>query len=100
MEVVEALGEAVERTAFRGAEISGVYVVDDGVLPPGVGVHAGAGPARTSQCLCQCEGRKGAGEKEEENSTGSLGHTLVLTMLRENLAWRNRWMFGGELGMR
>jgi hypothetical protein len=86
VEVVEALSEAVEGAAFGGAEVGGIHVVDDGVLPPGVGAHAGAGPARTGEGLCQCEGGKCAGEKEGEESAGSLGHTFVLKMLRENLA--------------
>jgi hypothetical protein len=51
MEVVEAFGEAVKGTTFRGTEVGGIYVVDDGVLPPGVGAHAGAGPARTGESL-------------------------------------------------
>jgi hypothetical protein len=77
VEIVEALGEAVEGAAFGGADVGGVYVVDDSVFPPGVGTHAGAGPTGTGEGLCRCGG-EGAGEKESEESGMSLGHTLVL----------------------
>ena len=89
MEVVEMLRDAAEGAAFGGAEVGGVNVVDDGVLPPRVRIHAGSGPARTGEGLCQCGGGKGAGEEEGEESAGSFGHTVVLEMLPENLAWRN-----------
>jgi hypothetical protein len=72
------LRDAAEGAAIGGAEVGGVNVVDDGVLPPRVRIHAGSGPARTSEGLCQCEGRKGAGEEEGEKSAGSFGHTVVL----------------------
>jgi hypothetical protein len=77
VEIVEALGEAVEGAAFGGAEVGGVYVVDDSVFPPGVGAHAGASPAGTGEGLCW-SGGEGAGEKESEESERSLGHTLLL----------------------
>ena len=51
LDVVEALGDAVERAAAGGAEVSGVYLVDDGVLPPKVDVHAGADPAGAGEGL-------------------------------------------------
>ena len=85
VEVVEALGDAAKGTAVGGAEVGGVNVVDDGVLPPGVRIHARSGPARTSKGLCRYEGGEGAGEEEGEKSAGSLGHTVVLEMLPENL---------------
>jgi len=50
VDVVEALGYAVEAAAwcvFVGGrvEVEGIHLVDDGVLPPDVGVDAGADPA-------------------------------------------------------
>jgi hypothetical protein len=56
VDVVETLGYAVEAAAggvFVGGrvEIERIHLVDDGVLPPDVGVHAGADPARASEGL-------------------------------------------------
>jgi hypothetical protein len=50
VDVVEALGDAVETAggwvvAGGRVEVDWVHLVDDGVLPPDVGVEAGAGPA-------------------------------------------------------
>jgi len=85
VEIVETLSYAVEATAVGGTEVGRVYVIDDGVLPPEVGAHSRADPARASEGLCRCDMAKGAGEKQREESEGGLGHTLVLEMLRENL---------------
>ena len=76
-EVVEALGYSVEATAAGGAEVGGIDVVDDGVLPPEVSGHSGADPAGTSESLCRRGRVKGAGEQDGEESEGSLGHTLL-----------------------
>jgi hypothetical protein len=85
--VVDTFGKATEWTAVGWAEVGRIYVVDDSVFPPRVGVHTGAGPARTGEGLGRREGSEGgAGEKKDEESAGSLGHTLLLEMLRENLA--------------
>src|ERR1700722_4068587 len=54
VEIVEALGEAVEGAAFGGTKVGGVYVVDDNVFPPRVGTHAGASPAGTGEGLSRC----------------------------------------------
>jgi hypothetical protein len=78
MDVVEALGDAVE-TAGRWVlvggrvEVEGIHLVDDGVLPPDVGVHAGAEPAGAGEGLGWCAWRieEGAGEAEGEESAGS-----------------------------
>ena len=51
LDVVEVLGDAVEAAAAGGAEVDGIYLVDDGVLPPDVRVDAGAGPAGACEDL-------------------------------------------------
>ncbi len=56
VDVIEMLGDAVETAACcgsinGGAEVEGVHLVDDGVLPPNVGVHAGTDPAWAGQGL-------------------------------------------------
>jgi hypothetical protein len=72
LDVVEALGDAVEAAAACGAEVDGIYLVDDGVLPPDVRVDAGADPARAGQCLGRgTRGeRAGTGQTESEESAG------------------------------
>lgn len=69
VDVVEMLGDAVEAAAAGGAEVDGVYLVDDGMLPPDVGADAGASPAGTGEDLsdgrrdertCQAEGEESA----------------------------------------
>ncbi len=78
VDVVEALGYAVETAGcgvFVGGrvEVEGVHLVDDGVLPPDVGVHAGAGPAGAGEGLggsARSE-QAGAGQAEGEESAGS-----------------------------
>jgi hypothetical protein len=42
-------------------EVEGVHLVDDGVLPPDVGVHAGAGPAGAGEGLGWSAWREHAG---------------------------------------
>src|SRR5262249_20193263 len=81
-DVVETLGHAVEAAACcrivrGGAEVHGGYVVDDGVVPPGIGAHAGADPAGTGQGLgCSaCEVQTTEGKTEcEESAASRLGH--------------------------
>ena len=43
--VIKMLDDTVKAAAFGGAEVDGVYLVDDRMLPPDVCVDAGAGPA-------------------------------------------------------
>ena len=70
MDVIEMLGNAVETAVFGGAEVDWIYLVDDGVLPPDVGAHAGAYPAGSGEGLRQ-DRRGDAGEAECEKSAGS-----------------------------
>ena len=51
MDVVEMQSDAVEGVASGGVEVDGVDLVDDGVLPPDVGVDAGADPAGAGEGL-------------------------------------------------
>jgi len=51
VDVVEALRDAVEAGAVVGVEVCGIYLIDDGVLPPEVGGDAGADPARAGESL-------------------------------------------------
>ena len=78
VDVVETLGNAVEAAGcwvFVGGrvEVERVYLVDDGMLPPDVGVHAGADPAWTGESLgvsARSEQAR-AGEAEGEESAES-----------------------------
>ena len=63
VDVVEALGDAVKAArcwVFVGGrvEVERVHLVDDGVLPPDVGVHSGADPARAGEGLGWCARRE------------------------------------------
>jgi hypothetical protein len=71
LDVIEALGDTVKAAAADGAEVDGVYFVDDGVLPPNVGVDAGADPAGAGEGLRQGGRGERAGEAEDEESAGS-----------------------------
>jgi hypothetical protein len=76
VDVFEALGDALEAAAAGGIEVDGIYLVDDGVLPPDVGVHAGADPAGAGEGLgfewrSESGSEKGAGEAEGEEPVWS-----------------------------
>ena len=51
LDVFEVLGDAVETAAAGRIEVEWIYFVDDGVLPPDVGVDAVADPAGASEGL-------------------------------------------------
>jgi hypothetical protein len=51
VDVVEALRDAVEAAAVVGVEVCGIYLIDDGVLPPEVGGDSGADPAGPGESL-------------------------------------------------
>jgi hypothetical protein len=75
LNVVEALGDAVEATTAGGAEVDRVHLVDDGVLPPNVSAHAGADPAGAGEGLGWSRRDKDAGEEKREELAGSrYGH--------------------------
>jgi hypothetical protein len=76
----------VEAGTASGVEVDGVHLVDDGVLPPDVGVHPRAGPAGAGEGLAWSAGSEqaGAGQGEdEESASGRHGHRAVKEMLRE-----------------
>lgn len=84
LDIVEALGDAVETAAASGAEVDGIYLIDDGVFPPNVGVDAGADPAGACKGLRKGRRDEDAGEKKREVSARNrYGHALVNEMLRE-----------------
>jgi len=69
--VVEALGDAVDAAAADGVEVGGVHLVNDGALPPEIGRYAGAHPAGSGEGLGSGEGNgrgQRAGETEGEES--------------------------------
>jgi hypothetical protein len=82
VDVVETLGDAVETAACCGfvdwrVEVEGVHLVDDRVLPPDVGVDAGADPAGAGEGLGQSAGSEQAGVgqgEDEESARGRHGH--------------------------
>ena len=89
LDVFEALGDAVEAAACwdfvdGGTEVEGVHFVDDGLLPPDVGVDAVADPAGASEGLGVSGCGESGGETEGEKSTkGQCGHRAIDEMLRE-----------------
>ncbi len=68
LNVVEALGDSAETAAFCGTEVDGIHLIDDGVLPPNVGVDAGSDPARSGKSLSKNGRANGASEAECEES--------------------------------
>lgn len=64
-------------------EVFGVELVEDGVFPPGLGVHAGAGPAGAGEGLREGRGRECEGE--EEGSQRGHGAPIVREMLPDFL---------------
>ena len=68
LNVVEALSDSVETAAFGGTEVDGIHLIDDGVLPPNVGVDAGSDPARSSESLSRNGRGNGASEAECKES--------------------------------
>ena len=52
VDVVQTLADTVKSAAVGGAEVDGVYFIDDGTFPPDVGGDTGAGPTGTSENLC------------------------------------------------
>ena len=77
VDVVETLGDAVK--AF-GAETMGVYLVDDRVLPPRLGLLSEACPAGTGEHLRRGGESKQASEAEGQKDFGS-GNRHVREML-------------------
>jgi hypothetical protein len=76
LDVVEVLSHAVETTAVGGAEVEWVDLIDDGVLPPDVGIHAGANPAGAGEGLgfevwSESWSEEDAGKAEGEESVWS-----------------------------
>lgn len=53
LDIVEVLDDAVETASARGVKVQGVDLIDNGVLPPHVGIHAGANPAGAGEGLGQ-----------------------------------------------
>jgi hypothetical protein len=85
--VVEALGDAVQTAAACGVEVGGVHLVDDGSLPPEIGCHARAHPARSREGLGLSE-RNGRGQSAGETEGGEecsmeVDHAFVIEMLPE-----------------
>jgi hypothetical protein len=90
LDVVEVLSDAVEAAAAGWAEVGGVYLVDDGVLPPDVGVDAGASPAGAGEDLSDGGRDERTGEAEgEESARCQCSHASVIEMLREKMGERN-----------
>ena len=84
--VVEALGDAVQTATAGGVEVGGVHLVDDGSLPPEIGCHARSRPAGSREGLGLSEGNcrgQSAGEIEGEECSMEVDHAFVIEMLPE-----------------
>ena len=96
--VVEALGDAVQIAAAGGVEVGGVHLVDDGSLPPEIGCHARSHPAGSREGLGSSEGNcrsQSAGETEGEERSMEVDHAFVIEMLPEKLRVRIAACVGG-----
>ena len=90
VDVVEMLGDAVEAAAAGGAEVDGIDLIDDGVLPPDICVDAGASPAGAGEDLSDGGRDERTGEIEgEEPARSQCDHASVIEMLREKMGERN-----------
>ena len=97
VDVVESRNNAVKGIVVAGVEVDGIDLVEDGVLPPEIGAHAGAYPAGSCKRLRCCDwSRSGEddGEAEEEKPAGSFmgnDHAVVIEMLPETVVEWDDW---------
>jgi len=96
VDVVETMNDAVKGAVSGWAEVGWVNLVDDGALPPEVGVMPEPNPAGRAESAIEASGAacgERAGETEEEKRSGSSvegDHALVIEMLARR-AWK-WWM--------